>query len=60
LESPAVPPAADIRDALHRIEHLWQRYRNAAAALLKIDGPEKAPVIERLRQHAAQMKAIAG
>jgi hypothetical protein len=46
------------RDALHRVEHLWQRYSNAAAALLKTDGPEKAPALERLRQHAAQIRAL--
>jgi hypothetical protein len=46
------------RDALHRVEHLWQRYSNAAAALLKTEGPEKAPALERLRQHAAQIKSL--
>jgi hypothetical protein len=48
------------RDPLHRVEHFWQRYSNAAAQLLKAGGPEKAGALERLRQHAAQMKAIAG
>ena len=47
------------RDALHRVEHLWQRYASAATALLKTEGPEKAPALERLRQHAAQFKALA-
>ena len=48
------------RDPLHRVEHLWQRYSNAAAQLLKAGGPEKTAALERLRQHAAQIKAIAG
>jgi hypothetical protein len=39
---------------------LWQRYSNAAAQLLKAGGPEKAAALERLRRHAAQIKAIAG
>lgn len=47
------------RDPLHRVEHLWQRYSNAAAQALKADGPEKAPLLARLRQHAAQIKSIA-
>lgn len=46
------------RDPLHRVEHLWQRYSNAAAAVLKADGPAKAAALERLRQHAAQIKVI--
>ena len=46
------------RDPLHRVEHLWQRYSIAAAQLLK--GPERTAALERLRQHAAQIKAIAG
>jgi DUF2924 family protein len=48
------------RDPLHRVEHLWQRYSNAAAQLLKAGGPEKTAALDRLRQHAAQIKAIAG
>ena len=48
------------RDPLHRVEHLWQRYSNAAAQLLKAGGPEKTAALERLRQHVAQIKAIAG
>jgi hypothetical protein len=48
------------RNPLHRVEHLWQRYSNAAAQLLKADGPEKTAALERLRQHVAQIKAIAG
>jgi len=48
------------RDPLHRIEHLWQRYSNAAAALLKGDTAEKSAGLARLRQHAAQIKVIVG
>lgn len=48
------------RDPLHRVEDLWQRYSNAASLLLKAGGPEKAAALERLRQHAAQIKTIAG
>ena len=47
------------RDPLHRVEHLWQRYSNATAQALKADGPEKAALLGRLRQHAAQIKSIA-
>jgi Protein of unknown function (DUF2924) len=46
------------RDALHRVKHLWQRYAGAATALLKTENPEKAPALECLRQHAAQLKAL--
>jgi hypothetical protein len=46
------------RAPLHRLEHLWERYSGVATALLKTDGPDKAPALERLRQHAAQLKAL--
>ena len=48
------------RDPLQRVEHLWQRYSNAASQLLKVGGAEKSAALERLRQHAAQIKVIAG
>jgi Protein of unknown function (DUF2924) len=47
------------RDPLHRVEHLWRRYSNATAQALKAGGPEKAALLARLRQHAAQIKSIA-
>ncbi len=47
------------RDPLHGVEHLWQRYSNAAAQFLKGDGPERAALLARLRQHTAQIKLIA-
>ena len=46
------------RDPLRRLDHLWQRYTNAASALLKADGAEKASGLERVRQHVAQIKAL--
>ena len=48
------------RDPLHRVEHLWQRYSNGAAELLKGDGAVKVAGLERLKQHAAQIKALVG
>ena len=47
------------RDPLHRVEHLWQRYSNAATELLKGDGDAKAEGMTRLRQHAAQLAVFA-
>jgi len=44
--------------ALDRLEHLWNRYSSAALAMLK--GAEKAATVERVKQHQAQMKAVAG
>ena len=44
--------------AVDRLEHLWNRYSSAAVALLK--GAEKAVAMERVKQHQAQMKAVAG
>jgi hypothetical protein len=46
------------RDALHRVEHLWQRYASSVAALLKTDSPEKVTALQRVRQHAGQLKAL--
>jgi hypothetical protein len=43
---------------LDRLEHLWNRYSAAAVALL--NSAEKDAAQERLRQHSAQMKAVAG
>ena len=43
---------------LDRLEHLWNRYSAAGVALLK--GAEKAATLERVRQHQAQIKAVAG
>jgi len=48
------------RDPLDRVEHFWRRYSNAAAALLKAGGPQKTAALERVRQHAAEIKVIAG
>ena len=47
------------RDPLHRLEHLWQRYSNAAAGMLKGDGELRAAGLARLRQHAAQLAILA-
>ena len=44
--------------AVDRLEHLWNRYSSAAVALLK--GAEKGAALERVKQHQAQMKAVAG
>src|SRR3989442_3586391 len=44
--------------ALDRLEHLWNRYSSAALAMLK--GAERAATVERVKQHQAQMKAVAG
>ena len=44
--------------AVERLEHLWNRYSSAAVALLK--GAEKVAGLERVKQHQAQMKAVAG
>ena len=44
--------------ALDRLEHLWNRYSSAALAMLK--SAEKAAALERVKQHQAQMKAVAG
>ena len=48
------------RDPVHRVEHLWQRYSNAAGELLKGDGAAKVASLERLKQHAAQIRALVG
>ena len=48
------------RDPLHRVEHLWQRYSNAATELLKGDGEAKAVGMKRVRQHVAQLSILAG
>jgi hypothetical protein len=44
--------------ALDRLEHLWNRYSSAAVALLNTG--EKAAALDRLKQHQAQMKVVAG
>ena len=44
--------------AVDRLEHLWNRYSSAALVMLK--GSEKAAALERVKQHQAQMKAVAG
>lgn len=44
--------------ALDRLEHLWNRYSSAAVALLK--GAEKTSALDHVKQHQAQMKAVAG
>jgi len=46
------------RDLAHRLDGLWQRYANAATALLKADGADKAANLDRVRQHLAQLKAL--
>jgi hypothetical protein len=43
---------------LDRIEHLWQRYSQAALQLVK-DPERKASCLKRVRQHLAQMQAVA-
>ena len=43
--------------ALDRLEHLWNRYSAAAIALMKSAG--KAAALERIKQHHAQLKAVA-
>ncbi|TMA84747.1 MAG: DUF2924 domain-containing protein [Deltaproteobacteria bacterium] len=44
--------------ALDRLEHLWNRYSSVALGML--NGVEKATALERVKQHQAQMKAVAG
>ena len=44
--------------ALYRLEHLWNRYGSAAVAMLK--GAETAAALDRVKQHQAQIKAVAG
>jgi hypothetical protein len=44
--------------ALDRLEHLWNRYSAAAVAMLK--GAEKSTALERVKQHQAQIKTVAG
>ncbi len=45
-------------DKAASLEHLRQRYSAMALGLLK--GAEKAAALERVKQHQAQMKAVAG
>jgi hypothetical protein len=44
--------------ALDRLEHLWNRY--SSVALLMLKGVEKGAALERVKQHQAQIKAVAG
>jgi hypothetical protein len=44
--------------ALDRLDHLWNRYSSAAVAMLK--STDKTAVLERVKQHQAQMKVVAG